>query len=225
MWTHGMGRRLGAVVTDINQAGQPHICMVQARSAVSPSVTTPPPHASGLTWLSVAGARVSNDQLFSLVLLHLPNLQHLDLSGISAFTAGSLPSLLLLPALTSLDIRSTMATADAAAVDTLVKLPNCRRLALSVAGEESYGRPQQQWRPQQQQQRQLHNSVIDEVSSSRGSTPRNSMDEGVAGGLRAYAYLRGLGRAQSLRQLLLGGSTPSLTEYVRGLLPPWVEVR
>ena len=77
-----------------------------------------------------------------------------------------------------------MATADAAAVDTLVKLPNCRRLALSVAGEESYGRPQQQWRPQQQQQRQLHNSVIDEVSSSRGSTPRNSMDEGVAGGLR-----------------------------------------
>jgi hypothetical protein len=185
-------------------------------------------HLAGLTWLSVASARVSNDQLFSLVLLHLPNLQHLDLSGISAFTARSLPSLLLLPALTSLDIRSTMATADAAAVDTLVKLPNCRRLALSVAGEESYGRPQQQWwppPPQQQQQQHVHSGILDEVSSSRGGTPRNSMDEGVAGGLRAYAYLGGLGGAQSLRQLLLGGSTPSLTEYVRGLLPPWVDVR
>jgi hypothetical protein len=163
----------------------------------------------------VSGARTSNDQIFSLILHHLPNLQHLDLSGISKFTARSIPSLLQLSALTSLDIRSTQATADEAAVDLLVQLPKCRRLALSIAGGESYERPQQ-W------------PVLPEVSSSRGSTPRSSMDEAeleAAGGLQAYAYLGQLGRAQSLRQVLLGGSTPSLTEYCRSLLPPWIDVR
>jgi hypothetical protein len=163
----------------------------------------------------VSGAQISNDQIFSLILHHLPNLQHLDLSGISKFTARSIPSLLQLSALTSLDIRSTPAIADEAAVSLLVTLPKCRRLALSIAGDESYGRPQQ-W------------PVLSEVTSSRGSTPRSSLDAAeleLEGGLQAYAYLGQLGKAQSLRQVLLGGSTPSLTEYCRGMLPPWIDVR
>lgn len=172
---------------------------------------------AGLTWLSVSGAQISNDQLFSPIFLHLSNLKHLDLTGISKFTARSLPALLQLQSLTSLDIRSTQATADAAAVSTLVKLPNCRRLALSVAAGDAggYGRPQQ-W-PQ----------MLSEVYS-RG-TPRSSLevDSSTIGaqGLQAYAYLGQLGRAQSLRQLLLGGSTPVLTEFCRSLLPPWIEMR
>lgn len=169
--------------------------------------------AAGLTWLSVSGARISNDQIFSLIFHHLSNLRHVDLSGINKFTARSIPSLLQLSALTSLDIRSTQATADEAAAKLLVKIPNCRRMALSIAGDESYGTPQQ-W------------PVLLEVSSSRGSTPRSSFDAAeTADGLQAYAYLGQLGRAQSLRQVLLGGSTPSLTEFCRRLLPPWIEVR
>jgi hypothetical protein len=172
---------------------------------------------AGLTWLSISGARISNDQLFSPIFLHLSNLKHLDLTGVSKFTARSLPALLQLQFLTSLDIRSTQATADAAAVSTLVKFPSCRRLALSVAGDDTggYGRAQQ-W-PQ----------MLPEVYS-RG-TPRSSLDVDssttAAEGLQAYAYLGQLGRAQSLRRLLLGGSTPVLTEFCRSLLPPWIEVR
>jgi hypothetical protein len=170
-----------------------------------------------LTWLSVSGARISNDQLFHPVFLHLSNLQHLDLTGISNFTARSLPALLQLQSLTSLDIRSTQATANAAAVSTLVKLPNCRRLALSVAADDAGGYNRlQQW-PQ----------MLPEVHS-RG-VPRSSLDVdsciAAAEGLQAYAYLGQLGRAQSLRQLLLGGSTPVLSEFCRMLLPPWIEVR
>jgi hypothetical protein len=164
----------------------------------------------------VSGARVSSDQIFSLIFLHLSHLKNLDLSSVNKFTSRSLPALLQLPALTSLDIRSTPATADAAAVALLVKLPDCRRLALSVAGDTL------------QQQQQQWGQVLSEVYSR--DTPRSSLD-GVDGrrgpleGLQAYAYLGQLRQAQSLRQLLLGGSTPSLTEYVRGLLPRWVDVR
>lgn len=171
---------------------------------------------AGLTSLSVSGARVSSDQIFSLIFLHLSRLKDLDISAVSRFTSRSLPALLQLPSLTSLDIRSTQATADAAAVALLVKLPNCRRLALSVAGD-TLQRQEQQW-----------GQALSEVYS-RG-TPRSSFD-GADGrneaheGLQAYAYLGQLRQAQTLRQLLLGGSTPSLTEYVRGLLPPWVDVR
>lgn len=164
-----------------------------------------------MTWLSVSGARISNDQIFSLILLHLSNLRHLDLSGISKFTTHSLPALLQLRSLASLDIRSTSATADSAAISLLVKLPHCRRLAVSVGADDSYSRLQ----------------LLSEVYS-RG-TPRSSLDgvsaAAAAERLQGYAYLRELGKAQSLRQLLLGGSTPALTEYCRSLLPPWVDVR
>lgn len=203
--------------------------------------------AAGLTWLSVAGARVSSDQTFALVLLHLPKLRHLDLSGILSFTARSLPGLLHLQSLTSLDIRSTSATADAAAVDVLVKLRNCRRLALSVGGEEGYGRQQQQWQqPLSEVACRRRGAAV--ASSAYASTSSSSIQNPPAGrhaspsssslsptvvtavagageGLEAYAYMGRLGDAQSLRQLLLGGSTPSLTEYCRSRLPPWIDVR
>lgn len=145
--------------------------------------------------------------------MHLSGLKHLDLTCISSFTPRSLTGLLHLHALTSLDIRHTQATANTSTVNTLVKLPSCRRLALSLGGDESYGRDQQ-WQ------------AASEVSSRGGRCPRVSRGGGgSSSGLEEYAYLGQLGRLQSLRQLVLGGSPPTLTEYCRTLLPPWIDVR
>ena len=64
-----------------------------------------------------------------------------------------------------------------------------------------------------------------EVSSRGASAAAGSAGIDSSGGLVEYSYLGQLGGAQSLRSLVLGGSAPSLTEYCRRLLPPWIDVR
>lgn len=216
---------LAVHVTPINTDTYPHkrACVAECLLTSHRAPRPPFPRHAGLTWLSVAGAQASSDQTFPLLFTFFSGLRHLELTGVKNFTARSLPSVLQLQALTCLDIRSTQATADAAAVRTLVKLPNCRRLMLSVAGDEGYGR--HQWLPEVTSSRGAGAGAAAAAGGGGWHYDTSTTDSSAGEGLEAYACLRELGRAQSLRQLVLGGSTPTLTEYCRSLLPPWIDVR